>query len=281
MAGQETDAPDGYNIYTPSFFTDDNRAYIDYTEVSMNTPAYDKTLSEISGLLDQLDTTALAEILKLLKAPVYSAEELEEILLWNDYLPMIEVTPYSQKQRYLHFLWETIDKLPICSSIPFSVPFRKLIAERLFKTCGRNFIAEEGNRFNFGCNIEVGRDVIFNRGNYFDTKGGISFGDFSAVAEFVKIYTHTHSEADHEQRTYNRVRIGNYAKVYSGAVIFPGVTIGDQAIVAAHAVVAHDVPPNTVVAGSPAKVIRERRTEGNSENELNHFWLHKKAFQTD
>jgi|WetSurMetagenome_2_1015567.scaffolds.fasta_scaffold00053_22 acetyltransferase-like isoleucine patch superfamily enzyme len=247
----------------------------------MNTPAYDKLLSEISELCDRLDTSALIEILKLLKAPVYSREELEGILLWNDYLPMIEETPYSQQQRYLHFLWETIDKLPLCSSIPFSVPFRKIVAERLFKSCGRNFIAEEGNRFNFGCNIEAGRDVIFNRGNYFDTKGGISFGDFSAVAEFVKIYSHTHSESNHEIRSYNKVRIGRYAKIYSGAVIFPGVTIGDQAIVAALAVVSHDVPPNTVVAGSPAKVIRERRTEGNTEEALNHYWLHKRAFQTD
>jgi acetyltransferase-like isoleucine patch superfamily enzyme len=247
----------------------------------MNRPAYDTTLSEISALLDGLNTAALIEVLKLLKAPSYSKEELEDILLWNDYLPMAEIVPYSQKQRYLHFLWEAIDKLPICSSIPFCVPFRKLIAERLFKVCGKNFIAEEGNRFNFGCNIEAGRDVIFNRGNYFDTKGGISFGDFSAVAEFVKIYTHGHSEADHEQRTYCKVRIGNYAKVYSGAVILPGVTVGDQAIVAAHSVVAHDVPPNTVVAGSPAKVIRERRADGHEAGELNHFWLHNKAFQTD
>lgn len=58
-----------------------------------------------------------------------------------------------------------------------------------------------------------------------------------------------------------------------GAMILPGVTIGEMAIVAAHAVVTKDVPANMVVAGTPAQVVRERKTEGKSGDELDHIWL--------
>jgi acetyltransferase-like isoleucine patch superfamily enzyme len=51
-------------------------------------------------------------------------------------------------------------------------------------------------------------------------------------------------------------RVGRRAAVGSGAVILPGVTIGAGAIVGAGAVVAADVPPRTIVAGSPARILR-------------------------
>lgn len=53
------------------------------------------------------------------------------------------------------------------------------------------------------------------------------------------------------------VRIGEHVLVASGALILPGVTIGDGAVVAARAVVTKDVPPRTMVAGVPARVVRE------------------------
>jgi acetyltransferase-like isoleucine patch superfamily enzyme len=67
--------------------------------------------------------------------------------------------------------------------------------------------------------------------------------------------------------------IKDYAKIYTGVIILPGVTIGEQAIVAAHAVVTKNVPANMVVAGSPAQVVRERKTEGKSGEALDHIWL--------
>ena len=51
------------------------------------------------------------------------------------------------------------------------------------------------------------------------------------------------------------------AWIGAGAVILPGVTVGENAIVAAGAVVSKDVPDNTIVGGVPAKVIRRIKTE--------------------
>lgn len=54
-----------------------------------------------------------------------------------------------------------------------------------------------------------------------------------------------------------RVRIARHAALYAGAIVTPGVTVGEYAIVREGAVVTEDVPPFTVVAGSPARVIEQ------------------------
>ena len=164
-------------------------------------------------------------------------------------------------------------------AVNFAFPFRRMIAERLFKKCGKNFIAEMNIQFNFGQNIEVGDDVFINRDAFFDSKGGITIGNYCGMGERVMVVTHSHSESDHEKRTYAKVVIGDFVKIYSDAMILPGVTIGDQAIVAARSLVTRDVEPNMVVEGTPAKPVRERRTEGRNGVALGHIWLKDKSFQ--
>ena len=54
-----------------------------------------------------------------------------------------------------------------------------------------------------------------------------------------------------------RTRVGARASIGTGAVILGGITIGEGAVVGAGSVVTHDVPPHTIVAGNPARVIRK------------------------
>ncbi|MHB8118100.1 MAG: acyltransferase [Methanothrix sp.] len=140
---------------------------------------------------------------------------------------------------------------------------------------------ESNIRFNFGQYLSVGNDVFLNTGTFIDSKGGVTIGDSVGIGEFVRIFTHTHSESNHAERNYAPVTIKDYAKIYTGAMIFPGVSIGEQAIVAGGAVVIRDVPPNTVVAGIPAKAMRSRKNEGRCREELNHIWLYNGAFQDE
>lgn len=53
------------------------------------------------------------------------------------------------------------------------------------------------------------------------------------------------------------IKVGNHVWIGRDALILKGVTIGDGAIVAARAVVTHNVPPNTIVAGNPAKIVKK------------------------
>jgi acetyltransferase-like isoleucine patch superfamily enzyme len=227
------------------------------------------------------DARGTGQILSLLGCPVHPEMLLAEMRIYSEYLPKAAEYPFSTEQRFLHLLWDAFDRTPASLSMNIAFPFRRMIARRLFRRCGKNFNAEGDVRFNFGQFLSVGDDAFFNRGSYFDTKGGVTIGNAVGIGEFVRIFTHSHSESDHARRTYSAVTIGDYAKVFTGAMILPGVTIGPEAIVAGGSVVTRDVPAGTVVAGIPARVLRDRKTEGKEGKDLNHVWLYQGAFQDE
>lgn len=240
-------------------------------------------LDKIEQLIDDgLSTQNMLEILHIIGVDNMDADTLESIRLWGDYLPRADEYPYTQAQRYMHILWETIDKVPLGINCAFTIPFRAIIAKRLFKKCGKGFIANEGCRFNYGHLIEIGDNVTWNHCCYIDAKGGVEFKDFSMITEYSKIFTHGHSESNHMERTYKRVEIGEYAKIYTNATILAGVKIGKGAVVATGTIVTKDVPDFTVVAGIPAKPIRERHVDDKENLELlNHYTLKEKWFQSE
>lgn len=225
--------------------------------------ATERKLDAIKELIcEGLTTEKTLKVFSLLGIQGFDAETLEEYRLWGDYLPRGKEFPYTQEQKYLHIIWDAIDGTPFGTNCTFSLPYRRMIAEKLFKKCGKNFIANEGCRFNYGHLIEVGDNVAWNHGCYIDSKGGVCFENHSMITEYTKIFTHSHGEGNHEIRTYAPVVIGEYAKVYSSSTILPGVTVGKGGIVATGAIVTKNVPEWTVVAGIPAKPLRPRNTEG-------------------
>ncbi|MCF2707439.1 sugar O-acetyltransferase [Arcanobacterium haemolyticum] len=111
----------------------------------------------------------------------------------------------------------------------------------------------------FGRNIHIGDDVFINSGCQFQDQGGIYIDDGALIGHSVIIATLNH-EFDPDRRGVllpKPVRIGACAWIGAGAIILPGVTIGDGAVVGAGSVVSRDVAPRTVVAGNPARKIRE------------------------
>ena len=110
----------------------------------------------------------------------------------------------------------------------------------------------------FGKNIKVGRNVFINSGCCFQDQGGIEIDDGTLIGHQVVIATLNH-DPDPEKRgdMFPRpVKIGAKVWIGSHATLLPGVTVGEGAIVAAGAVVTRDVPPRSVVAGVPARVIK-------------------------
>lgn len=61
---------------------------------------------------------------------------------------------------------------------------------------------------------------------------------------------------------YGRVKIGDNVYIGTQSIIMPGVTIGDNVIIGANSVVIHDIPPDRIVAGTPAREIRKLNSEG-------------------
>jgi len=107
----------------------------------------------------------------------------------------------------------------------------------------------------FGKNITIGKHVFFNTGCTFQDCGGITIGDGSQIGQNVVLCTFNHGIAPKERHTLYPAPIVIGKNVWIGAnvTVVPGVTIGDNAVAAAGAVVTKDVPKNSIVAGVPAK----------------------------
>jgi hypothetical protein len=109
-----------------------------------------------------------------------------------------------------------------------------------------------------GLNTHLGADVFINAGCRFQDQGGIHIGDRALIGHNCVIVTLNHNmdPARRANLLPAPVRIGADAWLGSNVTVLPGVAIGEGAVVAAGAVVTHDVAPRTVVGGVPAKLIR-------------------------
>lgn len=115
----------------------------------------------------------------------------------------------------------------------------------------------------FGQFTRFGKNVFVNYGCGFMDRGGITIEDGVLIGPNVSLITENHSEIPELRRhVYGRpIVIKPKAWLGAGVTVLPGVTIGENAIVAAGAVVSKDVPDNTMVAGVPAKIIRKIGTK--------------------
>lgn len=113
-------------------------------------------------------------------------------------------------------------------------------------------------RTNFGRFITIGKNVFINHGCSFLDLGGITIEDDVLIGPNVQLITENHSihPAERNNLELKSILIRKNVWIGAGAIILPGVTVGENSVVAAGAVVTKDVPANTVVAGVPAKTVK-------------------------
>jgi maltose O-acetyltransferase len=113
---------------------------------------------------------------------------------------------------------------------------------------------------NFNHNLHIGQDCWLQVGCYLDLGGQITIDDRAGIGYQAMLMTTTHEIGGPDRRLgpvqSAPIHIGKGVWLGARCIIMPGVTVHDGAIVGAGAVVTKDVPPNTIVAGVPARVIR-------------------------
>src|SRR5215210_1896214 len=111
---------------------------------------------------------------------------------------------------------------------------------------------------NYGKNTKFGKNVFINFDCVFLDLGGITIEDGVLIAPKVSLLSEGHPVSPDERQSLvpGHIHIKKNAWIGAGATILPGVTIGENSVVAAGAVVSKDVPANTVAGGIPARHIK-------------------------
>lgn len=107
--------------------------------------------------------------------------------------------------------------------------------------------------------ISIGNNCVINKDALLDGRGGLYIGNNVDIAREAIIWTCTHDISDLNHTIYHKsVVIEDYVWIGARATILPGIKIGRGAVIGTCAVVTKDVPPCSVVAGNPARIIGKR-----------------------
>ena len=112
---------------------------------------------------------------------------------------------------------------------------------------------------NCGKNIHLGKNVFINSGCHFQDQGGIYIGDGTFIGHNVILATLNHDLNPNSRGDMwpKPIHLGKKVWIGSGAIVLPGVSIGDNSVIAAGSVVTKDVPENCLYGGNPAKFIKK------------------------
>jgi maltose O-acetyltransferase len=138
--------------------------------------------------------------------------------------------------------------------------FRTALLRDFLSAIGEGTVVLPSFACDYGYNIRLGRNVFINYHCIFLDCAPIDIGDDVQIGPAVQLYTAAHPLDASVRRSglesASPIRIGRDVWIGGGAVVLPGVTIGDRSVVGAGSVVASDVPPGTVVVGNPARIVR-------------------------
>ncbi len=174
----------------------------------------------------------------------------------------------SMKNYVLHGLFYSLYWPVKYLSFPFSNLLRFMVI-RLFSRTFRATYVAEGVTLAFPWRIRIGKGSSLNQGCVVDGFGGVAIGRGVRIAPYVVVNTADHDYSDPEvfikDQGYKCAAVTIEDDVWIGtqSSINKGVTIGKGSVIGAGSVVTKDIPPYSIAAGVPAKVIKKR--EKNSD----------------
>ncbi|MFC0040544.1 sugar O-acetyltransferase [Actinomadura rayongensis] len=140
-------------------------------------------------------------------------------------------------------------------------PGRRAILADLLGSLGEGAYVAPPLRVDYGYRVTLGHGAFVNFGAVLLDAAGITIGADVQIGPYVQLLTPSHPVESGPRRnkwqTARPIEIGDNAWLGGGVIVCPGVTIGPDAVVGAGSVVTRDVPRAVVVAGNPARVVRE------------------------
>lgn len=191
----------------------------------------------------------------------------------NDFTEYVEkklpVQGGSNMHKYMRKMAHEAQKITVKLNNSYHEPneIRTMMSELTGREIDTTFSMFPPFYTDFGKNIIFGKNVFVNAGCCFQDQGGITIGDGALIGHHVVLATINHG-LNPDERTasyFAPIVIGKNVWIGANATVLQGVTIGDNSVVAAGAVVNRDVPANTIVGGVPARIIKHIK-EHNDKN---------------
>ena len=169
---------------------------------------------------------------------------------------------YTVGEAARRHLWSCVEHTIFRISPPRAYRWRRFLLRRFGADLHPTAGLRPGVRITHPWLLSVGAQSVVASGVRLYNLGPVRIGAHTVISQDAYICSGTH---DYGRRDFPLVRssvtIGSGVWICAGAFILPGVTIGDNSVVSARAVVSSDVPPCVIVGGNPARVIGERSLE--------------------
>ncbi len=151
----------------------------------------------------------------------------------------------------------------VAKNLPFGTRFRTFLVRGIFKKCGKEVTVLKGVKFGSGLNVEIGDFSSLNADCWIGNDTIIGNDVMMGPEIIILSGSHNFERTDIPMREQGApprrsVTIGDDVWIGTRAIILPGVNVGSHSIVGSGSVVTKDVPEWAIVAGNPAKVIRNR-----------------------
>ena len=176
-----------------------------------------------------------------------------------EYYREIDLEKWARVKPLLWF-WQMFDHSPVGRNVRLGTQVRAMLAQRVFKRCGRNVRIFHGVEFSFGYNLSVGDGVTIHRNVLIDDRGEVVIGNEASISDYVNIYSHAHAVEDIHDVSVSRTVIGDRARITYHSVVLAGVVVEEDAIVGSMGVASKPVPAGAIVGGIPAKPIGQKKT---------------------
>lgn len=141
-------------------------------------------------------------------------------------------------------------------TMPLSEEYNALVRELFLGNIGEGSRVMPPITVVRGKSVKIGRNVVIMNNALMMAAGGITIDDDVMVAANAQLISNNHDLYDHAILTCKPVHLKRNCWIGAGATILPGVTVGENSVVAAGAVVTRDVEDNTIVGGNPARLIK-------------------------
>ena len=182
------------------------------------------------------------------------------VTLEPEYYEDIDLKLYEPRKPLL-WLWEMFDRSTLGENVGLGIRVRRILAKRVFASCGANFKAFTHVRFSFGYNMHVGDGVVIHRHVLMDDRGGIEIGNGSSVSDFANVYSHSHDIVDGRIVNMPKTVIGTGARITYHATVLAGSHVADDSMVGAGSMLTRSTEPHWVYVGVPARKIKEKSAE--------------------